>query len=256
MTSAPPHAALPKPTFTDPRMTSIEVHRHLRSLILDNTLAPGTILKQSTLARDFGVSRTPLREAFRMLQEEGLIEADLNQRGRVKALDPAEVDQLYGARIAMESLGVRITTGNLTDAELQRGEALLLRLEELHDQRDMDAWGVIHRQFHAICIARAEEPLARTIQSYSERSERYLRLYQVWHPRSFATAHEEHVAILRAVRGRDPHRAGTLMANHLARTALNVLHDLSPDMEARAVAESVSMVTGGQSKSTAEPRLD
>ena len=149
---------------------------------------------------------------------------------------------------------MRISTGRLTAAELNRGQELLERLEELHDQRDMDTWGVVHRQFHAVCMARAEEPLSRTIQSYSERSERYLRLYQVWHPRSFATAHDEHVAILRAVAGKDSHRAGMLMANHLARTARNVLHDLSPDMEACAVAESVAMATGGRLKSAHESR--
>lgn len=122
----------PRPVFTDRRSTSIEVHKHLRDLILDSTLPPGTVLKQAELARQFGTSRAPpLREAFRMLQEEGLIEADLNQAGRVRALDANELDQLYGARIALESLGVRVTTGRLTTAEATRAQQLLDTMEQL-----------------------------------------------------------------------------------------------------------------------------
>jgi DNA-binding GntR family transcriptional regulator len=61
--------------ISDPRRTSIDVHTHLRDLIISGALPPGTELKQAELARVFAVSRTPLREAFRMLQEEGLISA-------------------------------------------------------------------------------------------------------------------------------------------------------------------------------------
>lgn len=235
---------LPRPVFTDRRSTSIQVHKHLRDLILDSTLPPGTVLKQAELARQFGTSRAPLREAFRMLQEEGLIEADLNQAGRVRALDANELDQLYGARIALESLGVRVTTGRLTTAEATHAQQLLDTMEQLRADNDLARWGEVHRQFHATCMSRIADPLLRTVNSFAERSERYLRLYQVWHPQSFAGAHQEHEAILAAVRGADSDKAARLMAGHLAHTALAILRDLSPDTSHHAACEAVAMVTG------------
>lgn len=237
-------SAIPRPSFTNPRTTSIEVHRHLRDLILDSTLPPGTSLKQAELARRFGISRGPVREAFRMLQEEGLIEADLNQAGRVRNVDANELDQLYGGRIALEALAVRTTTGRLTEDEYIRATTLLTEMERVHDLGDMAAWGELHRQFHLACMARVSDPLMKTITSYSERSERYLRLYQIWHPQSFATAHDEHEKILNAVRGTDAKRAGAMMAGHLARTALTVLDDLSPGSAHRAVSEALVMAGG------------
>ena len=103
--------------ISDPRRTSIEVHAHLRELIISGVLPPGTELKQAELARVFAVSRTPLREAFRMLQEEGLIAGEPNQRSRVLGFDPEELELLYAGRVALECLGVRLTAGHLSREE-------------------------------------------------------------------------------------------------------------------------------------------
>ncbi len=75
------------------------LHRRLRKLILDGSYPPGTLLSQVEVAEALGVSRTPLREALRMLQEEGLIEAERNQRARIPSFDPQVLDALYASRI-------------------------------------------------------------------------------------------------------------------------------------------------------------
>src|SRR5882762_1619922 len=81
------------------------VHHHLRSLILNGTLTPGSTLNQVELAPRLGVSRTPLREAIRMLQEEGLVEAEPQKRARIVGFDPADLEAAYVQRILLESLG-------------------------------------------------------------------------------------------------------------------------------------------------------
>lgn len=243
MPMSPPLDGLPKPRFSDPRKTSLEVHAHLRRLIIDSILPPNTVLKQTEVATAFAVSRTPVREAFRMLQEEGLIEADLNQRGRVRGLDPDELDQLYAARITLESLGTRISTGLLGLGDAARARSWLNTMASAETDADMETWVTAHRNFHASCMARAGEPLARTINSFSERSERYLRLYQLWHPQSFTEARGQHENILSAVLGDDAMRAGALMAQHLARTALTVLRDVAAGAEPHAINQALAMAT-------------
>lgn len=234
---------LPRPTFTDPRRVSVELHHHLRRLIIDNALPAGSILKQAELARVFGISRTPMREAFRMLQEEGLIEAETNQRARVRELDLNELDQLYSVRITLESLGVRITAGRITPEEVAAAHSALSDMERARDVGDTDSWMALHRLFHGLCMARADEPLTRIIESYSERSERYLRRHQLAHPESYQRAREQHLGILLAVIEGDPLEAGSRMAEHLATSSLTVLHDASNSAEPRAIRLAVSMAS-------------
>ena len=90
----------------------------------------------------------------------------------------------------------------------------------------MQLWITEHREFHQLCSARAEGPLAEIILSYSERSERYLRYAQNTHPRTFATARVEHERILRLIKAGDADGASALMASHLAKTAMLVLEGL------------------------------
>lgn len=232
------------PHLTETRQTSLEVHAHLRQLIMDGALSPGTVLKQAELARRFGISRTPMREAFRRLQEEDLIAADPNQRAVVRGMDGEELDQLYSTRIALESLGARITTGRLDEQEIEEAEQCLRDMDVPVGPENQAAWMARHRRFHELCVARAGHPMLKVIQSYAERSERYVRLYWMWHPQAHLHARTEHLAILGAVQGRDPARAGALMAEHLSHTALTVLNDVSVDVPGNAIQEALRMVTG------------
>jgi DNA-binding GntR family transcriptional regulator len=235
---------LPPPAFTDPRRVSIELHSHLRQLIFENQLPPGAVLMQAQLARVFGVSRTPMREAFRMLQEEGLIDVAVDQRAKVRALDGSELDQLYGVRIALEALGARMTAGRLTSGEHDRAQELLEEMHKAKGSEDMVTWMDAHRSFHRMCLSRADEPLLRVVDSYARRSERYLRLHQLLHPHSFAVAHDEHAGILAAIVDGKVASAGTRMATHLAHTSLTVLRDLASNYDGTATQQALAMVKG------------
>lgn len=229
------------PTFDNPREISSQLHGHLRRLINDGVIAPGTELNQADLARRFKVSRIPMREAFRMLQQEGLIDVALNQRAVVRALDAGEVDQLYGVRITLEALGTRITAGRLTNEELVQARACLTRMRSVLDNGNMAEWIDTHRRFHTLCTARADAPLARIILSYSERTERYLRFVQRAHPDKFAAAEAEHERILDSLVSGDVERSSTLMAQHLAHTAIGVLNDLDPAFDGVTVRQALQM---------------
>src|SRR3989440_12470488 len=85
--------------------TAGPLHEHLRRLILDGAIPNGASISQVELAERLGVSRTPLREAMRMLQAEGIIHAEHGRRTRVTALDVGDIDTVYGTRVLMEGAG-------------------------------------------------------------------------------------------------------------------------------------------------------
>ncbi len=101
-----------------------DVYHRLREDILKGSVAPGEVLNQVHIAKTHGVSRTPVREALRLLQAEGLVEAQFQHRTRVTKVTPEEVDAVYASWIVMQSLGVALTVSLL---ERIRGLELLVR---------------------------------------------------------------------------------------------------------------------------------
>lgn len=228
--------------ITDPRRTSVEVHAYLRELIISGTLPPGVELKQAELARLFAVSRTPLREAFRMLQEEGLVSAEPNQRSHVLGLNPDELELLYAGRVALECLGVRLTAGRMTRDEARSAIAALWEMDRGYRAGDMPGWSVAHHRLHRLLLGRVGDVVLRTIASYAERSERYVRSYQLDHWETVPDRHQEHRDIFEAVRDGVPDRAVALMATHLARTAVGVMRKIDPTRSSSAIDAAVALV--------------
>ncbi|UOZ06945.1 GntR family transcriptional regulator [Amycolatopsis sp. WQ 127309] len=227
----------------DPRQTTVELHAYLRHLIIGGTFPEGTELKQAELARILAVSRTPLREAFRMLQEEGLISADPNRRSRVLGLNPEQLDSLYAVRITLESLGVRLTAGSLDRSELRAATSCLQEMERTVQADDLAGWAVAHRRFHRLLVCRAGETVLRTIITYAEMSERYVRIDQLKNPGGWDQRHAEHVDILAAVRAGDVDTAVLRLAQHLAGTAFRVIERAAPGLGTPAVLSALELIT-------------
>ncbi|WP_405877029.1 GntR family transcriptional regulator [Streptomyces sp. NBC_00005] len=183
-----------------------------------------------------------------MLQEEGLIDADINHRGRVTALDAADLDCLYAARISLECVGVRLTAGRLSRLEVQAASGQLHDMDRAEQGEDYAAWYEAHRAFHQILVARCTPTVRRTIASYAERSERYLRVVQGQHRDQSAQRRQEHYDLFAAVVAGEPQRAVRLTAGHLARTAHHVIEHLAPGRGTRDVQEATDMICGSGSE--------
>lgn len=239
--------------ISDPRRISIEIHAYLRELITSGALPPGAELKQTELSRAFAVSRTPLREAFRMLQEEGLISAEPNQRSRVLGFDPEELELLYAGRLALECLGVRLTAGHMSRGEERSAWAARREMDRAYRAGDVGAWAAAHHQFHRLLIGRCGSAMLRTTASYAKQSERYVRSYQVQHDEAFAERQREHGEILEAVRDGRAQQAVELMAHHLSGTALRVMEDFAPGRPAAAVLAALELVAGPNNGQSAQP---
>jgi len=231
--------------IADPRQTSVSVHTYLRDLIISGAVPPGTQLKQAELARVLAVSRTPLREAFRMLQEEGLVSAEPNQRSVVLGLDAEELDSLYAARVTLESLGARITAGRMTRDEIRAATAAYKEMDRTYRAGDLASWTVAHRRFHRLLVGRSGAPVLRTISSYAEQSERYVRIDQLTHAQDFDARQREHQAIFDAVRDGDGRAAVMEMAKHLSGTARRVVENHAPGRGTPCVDAAVELLLCG-----------
>jgi DNA-binding GntR family transcriptional regulator len=216
--------------------TSAEaVHRQLRQAILRGELAPGAEMSQVQLAHELGVSRTPLREALRMLQREGLIEAEANRRVRVSPFSIEDLEQLYALRIVNEALGIRLTVPAMTSEDDEFLDTSLLQMERCARLQDLDVWEEHHRAFHRRLVARAGERQIRLLSELADHSERYRRLYVEHEPRAWSVGAAEHEGIVEACHARDPATAAACLARHLSRTALTVLMYVAPDREPATV---------------------
>ncbi|HVW17398.1 MAG TPA: GntR family transcriptional regulator [Solirubrobacteraceae bacterium] len=219
------------------------VHAHLREMILDGVLAPGTSINQVTLAADLGVSRTPVREAIRMLQEEGLVEAEPQKRARVVGFDPAHLDAVYTERILLEGLAASLTAPHADDALVARLEESLGRLEADPEDRLSPAWRIEHAKFHVDLVSGVNPHLQRAIRANMDRGEHYRLNYRLMYETTgtlqWDTSPAEHHAIVEAYLDHDGPRAAAELAGHLARTALSLVAQLAPTYDPVAVRSAL-----------------
>jgi DNA-binding GntR family transcriptional regulator len=217
---------------------------YLREMILDGRLAPDTVISQVELAGQLGVSRTPLREALRRLQQEGLIEAEQNRRARVLAIDPDDLEHVYTNRLLYEVLGLAVIVPRLTAADIQALEGSLADMRAHAATGDYAAWEDAHKRFHRGLVLYASDDLGRTIATYADRGDRYRRLYQSTVPRAWTIGDSEHEAIVEACRAGDQREATVQLARHFARTALALIAQMVPERSPVELRTALLLITG------------
>lgn len=237
----------------------LPLYRRLRKLILDGAFPPGAMLSQVKLAESLGVSRIPLREALRMLQNEGLVEAEHNQRARVPAFESAIVDSLYASRILLEALGIRLTVPHIDQTDTQALNQTLADLDEVAGRKDsdLDAWEVRHRRFHALLVRSVDASQRQRIARLADQCEYYRRLYyrlmsQHYPTRPAEAVAAEHRAIANACFQGNADLAASLLARHYARTALSVLGQMVPEFDPVAIRTAMQIV-GADTRRSEEP---
>jgi DNA-binding GntR family transcriptional regulator len=217
-----------------------EIHRMLRGQIIANELVAGTELNQAQLAKALGVSRGPVREALRMLQDEGLVDAQPNLRPRVASIQPEEVDSAYAQRILLEVLGVMVTLPTLNAADAARGAALAE--ESIRTRGELgEAHTHAHYEFHRLLVSGLPQPLLDTCERLFGQTERYRRFYSERTAHSGSISAAEHRRLAQACQERDADGAAAALAEHYTRTALHVLAILAPDYEPRAVRAALAL---------------
>jgi DNA-binding GntR family transcriptional regulator len=191
-------------------------HGELRRRILDGTVKPGSPLNQDRLAVEFGVSTTPLREAIRRLESEGMLRFSAHREVIVSPVQLEGLVDIYEVREVMDALAVKLAASRHTERE-----ATLIKAACASLRRSTKEPLALNRAFHrALYSASHNSTLIDDLDSLWDRSDRHRRLL-----RTIAMDREvvdEHLAIARAVLEREGDRAASLMARHVqgARTSI------------------------------------
>lgn len=214
------------------------VHLALRDAIVAGELSPGARLREVELASHYGTSSTPVREALRRLAFDGLVEL-LPRRGAIVAApDVAETNDLYVTRAVLECSAAEMAAAS-PSRDLSRVEAILGQestiLNEL-DQRAFNAGDItFHRALSDLAknavLAREAERLHRQIQAVRARASILL-------PSQPARSHDQHLAIVQAVREGDGTAARGLVDEHIRTVRDAVLEVLgrAPGLHARVAS--------------------
>ncbi len=149
------------------------VHGRLRAAILHGELVPGASVSQAHLEQRYGVGRTPLREALRLLQREGLVLAAPNRQMQVAPLSAGDFEEISVARLALETVAVRITVPSLTSSDVARLKGLLAQMAHFQALNDLPSWNAPHRAFHHLLVAGAGRRVSAEIGELADHAERY-----------------------------------------------------------------------------------
>lgn len=195
------------------------IAEELREAILNGELQAGDKLKQEDIAKRFGSSLIPAREALRNLETEGLVTFYPNKGAFVSALSLNKVREIFETRIYIELGALELSIPNLTTEDLAEAEATIALLDRAESGKDLSNY---NRQFHSLLYSRCDNGfLLELINSLHRNIERYMRRYLIDHYNN-ELSQETHRQILRAVKNRDAVQAKFYLEAHM-RTAMEGL---------------------------------
>jgi DNA-binding GntR family transcriptional regulator len=193
-----------------------EVAERLRRLIYDGELPLGSWIDEQALARDFGISRTPLREALKVLHGEGLVRLTPRRGSFVSGeLTSSDLDELFPVMALLEGRCAYEAVRKATPEDVRALDAIHARLEKLAARKDVAAYYENNYAFHEAIQQLAANPWLSRIVSELRRFLKLLRGRQLRVPGRLEASLEEHRQIMAALRRRDAARAERIMRAHL-----------------------------------------
>ena len=192
-----------------------EIADVVRERILKGEYEIGEKIKENQIASELKVSCTPIREAFKLLENEGLIDYIPNRGCFAKGFTKQDVDDIYAVREALEELAVRWAVARITEPELTALEEQVDLMEFYTKKKDKKRVLELNTSFHEVIYASARSRfLAQVLRSYKEYIEKTRK--SIFYEQSYLEGIlSEHRAIFEAIKDRDEERAVEAISKHL-----------------------------------------
>jgi DNA-binding GntR family transcriptional regulator len=207
----------------------------IREAILKGTLKPGEKVAEPELAERFGISRTPIREAFRQLESEGYLTVIPRKGAVVAALSEQDVQEFYAIKSILEGYAAELAAARLSDKEIERLVTINERLKKLAKEGDVKVFFRVHNEFHELFLrASGNSKLYELVQQLGLKFNR-LRMASLSVEGRMAISVAEHDRLLEAFRNHD----GDMAENLVKKTAA---------IGGSVLLESMTAAEGGQGK--------
>ena len=220
--------------ITDRSALHAAVAARLKEMIIEGKLAPGARLNERVLCEQLDVSRTPLREAFKMLAGEGLIELLQNRGAVVARMGIEDIEAAFAVIASLEGLAGELAAKHISDQELAEIRALQFDMLASHTRRDLPGYFRANMRIHTLINEAARNPvLTETFQRLNT------RIYATRYRSNLTNerwdkAIEEHNEILRLLEARDGKKLRALLEKHLLNKRDTIIAELKAQSNKKA----------------------
>ncbi len=201
-----------------PKTKNVAVYRKLRQNIIKGKLKPGQKLVMADLAKGFGLSETPVREAIRRLESDGYVQFTPHMGAIVTRIDEGQLVEIYLIRSELEALAARLAGPHITERDIEFLVKKNQEMETAARQEKFESLGALNKEFHLRIYKAAPFPrLYRMICDLWETFERWPSVFSYVPERSLASV-EEHKRIIQALQTQDQELTEELIKNQKGRT--------------------------------------
>jgi DNA-binding GntR family transcriptional regulator len=192
-----------------------EVTARLRDLIVEGRLAPGALIPELDLARSLGISRTPLREALKVLATEGLVDLQPGRGAAVKVVTAQDARDMLALTGLLEAHAGRLAVKAASDDEIAAIVLLHRRMREHYGRRERPEYFALNQQVHDDIVRAAHSPSLSMLHGMLRMRMRRIRYVGNHSPQNWAEAMAEHEGFVAALAERDGERLAALLQAHM-----------------------------------------
>ncbi len=207
----------------------LEVADNLRDMIVEGNLAPGHRISEGDLCEQFGISRTPMREALKVLASEGLVEIKPNRGTRVSEITLEDIEEMFEAVSGIERLCGELATKKMTEQDFKHLQGLHNRMTDHFNNRRRNDYFRLNQETHNLIVKLSGNSVLMEVHQnimVKVRRARYLAILSV---DRWEESVKEHAGILAAMEARDVDLVGKLIRDHVYKTGVTVKQSFNAD---------------------------
>lgn len=209
-----------------------KAYNQLKSMILDQNLKSGSKIYQEKLALDLGISRTPLVNALKKLEQERLITAIPRKGFYIREFSKDEMVNIFELREVLEGLAARRASLRITDSQIKKLKDLLTGLKTSEASGSVEKYAKADRRFHHFLIKLGgDDLLFNILETYSVITFSYLVKFRGGLVRPPKETLPEHMAIIEAIINKDPEKAEIAARTHFKRSREKLLRDFKEESQ-------------------------